>query len=266
MPNSPIPVHIAHSQPKIFTHSSRMRKGVRGHMMLIKLSTLTSLILMIKKKQIFHNLSKGLNQSKLKIEEEGKAKSHSKSKTPLQYRYNRNNTLMKIPIITTTMRITKVNPEAIDSIEANILDDFSEVKILMAEANVPKTHIKVNIKVTIIKAITTKAIMVYTTMHIEAIIRVIIMANLKAEVVVMVEVITMRAVAAGLIIEAITTINTINGHDDDYQPDQYGPPCALCGGYNHSPKHCFKGEHDINDIMEKMNISGHHSQQSGLYS
>ena len=22
------------------------------------------------------------------------------------------------------------------------------------------------------------------------------------------------------------------------------------------PKHCFKGEHDINDIMEKMNISG----------
>ena len=32
------------------------------------------------------------------------------------------------------------------------------------------------------------------------------------------------------------------GHDDDYQPDQYGPPCALCGGYNHSPKHCFKGE------------------------
>ena len=56
------------------------------------------------------------------------------------------------------------------------------------------------------------------------------------------------------------------GHDDDYQPDQYGPPCALCGGYNHSPKHCFKGEHDINDIMEKMNISGHQSQQSGLYS
>ena len=56
------------------------------------------------------------------------------------------------------------------------------------------------------------------------------------------------------------------GHDDDYQPDQYGPPCALCGGYKHSPTHCFKGEHDINDIMEKMNISGHQSQQSGLYS
>ena len=89
------------------------------------------------------------------------------------------------------MRITEVNPEAIDPIEANILDNFSEVKILVAEANVPKTHIKVHIKVTIIKAITTKAIMVYTTTHIEAIIRVIIMAKLEAEAMVMVEVITM---------------------------------------------------------------------------
>ena len=25
------------------------------------------------------------------------------------------------------------------------------------------------------------------------------------------------------------------GHDDKYQTDQYGPPCALWGGYNHSP-------------------------------
>ena len=31
-------------------------------------------------------------------------------------------------------------------------------------------------------------------------------------------------------------------------------------------KHCFKGEHHINDIMEKMNISRHQSQSSGLYS
>ena len=108
------------------------------------------------------------------------------------------------------MRITEVNPETIDLIEASILDDFSEVKILVEEANVPKTHTKVNIKVTIIKAITTKAIVVYTTAHVEAIIGVIIMANLEAEAVVMVKVITMDAVAAGLIIEAITTINTIS--------------------------------------------------------
>ena len=55
-------------------------------------------------------------------------------------------------------------------------------------------------------------------------------------------------------------------HDDKYQMDQYGPPCGLCGGYNHSPKHCFKGEYDINDIMEKMNNNGHQTQSSGLYS
>ena len=52
--------------------------------------------------------------------------------------------------------------------------------------------------------------MVYTTTHIEAINRVIIMANLEAEAMVMVKVITVDAVTAGLIIEAITIINTIS--------------------------------------------------------
>ena len=108
------------------------------------------------------------------------------------------------------MRITEVNPEAIDPIEVNILDDFSEVKIHMVEANILKTYTKVNIKVTIIKVITTKAIMVYTTTHIETINRVTIMANLDAEAVVEAEVITMDVVMAGLIIKAITTINTIS--------------------------------------------------------
>ena len=117
---------------------------------------------------------------------------------------------MKIPIITTTMRITEVNPEAIDPIEAKLLDNFSEVKFLVVEANVIKIHIKVNTKVIIIKAITTKVLMVNTTTHIEAIIRVIVMANLEAEAVVMVELITMDTVTAGLIIEAITTTNTIS--------------------------------------------------------
>ena len=165
---------------------------------------------MIKKKQIFLNLLKGPDQSKPKLEAEGKANSHNKSKNPLQYRYKKNNTLMKTLIITTTMRIIQVNPEAVDLIEANILDDFSEVKILMVEANILKTHTKVNIKVTIIKVINTKATVVYTTIHIEAINRVIIMANLEAEAVVMAEVITADAVTAGLIIKAMTTINTIS--------------------------------------------------------
>ena len=108
------------------------------------------------------------------------------------------------------MRIIEVNPEAIDLIEPNIRDDFSEVKTPVVEANILKTHTKVNIKVTIIKVITTKAIVVYTTTHIETINRVTIMANLEAEAMVMAEVITMDVVVAGLIIKAITTINTIS--------------------------------------------------------
>ena len=51
----------------------------------------------------------------------------------------------------------------------------------------------------------------------------------------------------------------------DPQPEQYGPPWSLCGRFNHSPKHCYKGEHDINNIMEKMSINPHQSQQDNLY-
>ena len=51
----------------------------------------------------------------------------------------------------------------------------------------------------------------------------------------------------------------------DPHTEQYGPPCSLCGGFNHSPKHCYKGEHDINNIMEKMNINPHQQQQGNLY-
>ena len=54
-------------------------------------------------------------------------------------------------------------------------------------------------------------------------------------------------------------------HDDSLQVEQYGPPCALCSGFNHSPKHCFKGEHDINNLMEKMSLGSKYQHQSGLY-
>ena len=51
----------------------------------------------------------------------------------------------------------------------------------------------------------------------------------------------------------------------DQPTEQYGPPCSLCSGFNHSPKHCYKGEHDINNIMEKMSINPHQQQQGSLY-
>ena len=85
---------------------------------------------------------------------------------------------------------------------------------------------------------------------------------------VMVELITMDTVTAGLIIEVITTTNTISiiimimttslnnmAHHVHYVVATITPPNIV-----------FKGEHGINNIMEKMNVSGHQSQQSSLYS
>ena len=74
------------------------------------------------------------------------------------------------------------------------------------------------------------------------------------------------AVMAELIIRVATEfINISITHMTDPQTEQYGPPCSLCRGFNHSPKHCYKGEHDINNIMEKMSINPHQQQQSNLY-
>ena len=107
--------------------------------------------------------------------------------------------------------------------------------------------------------------MVYTTAHIETIDRVTIMANIEAEAMVMAEVITTDIVTAGLIIEAITTINTISTMVMIMITNliNMARHVHYVVGYDHLPKHCFKGEHDISDIMKKMNISGHQSQQSG---
>ena len=97
---------------------------------------------------------------------------------------------MMILIITITMRITEVTPEAIDLTDAKIQVNFSEVKIHMEEVNAVKTHTKANIRVIAIKVIITKAIVVYIITHVEIFNKVIIMVNLQAEAMVMAEVIT----------------------------------------------------------------------------
>ena len=206
---------------------------------------------------------KGAKPKQTKNRGRGKGKQQQqKPNPPLQYRLKKNNTLIKIPIIIITIRITGVNLEAIDHIEVNLLDGFLEVKIPMAEANVIKIHIRDNTKATIIKVI-----MINIIIHVEAIIKVILMANLEAETMVVVEANTKDMAMVGLIIEVITTTNIISivvmimtislsnmAHHVYYAVVTITPP-----------KHCFKGEHDINNIMEKMNINGHQSQQSILY-
>ena len=108
------------------------------------------------------------------------------------------------------MRITEVNPEATDLIEAKILVDFSEVKICMVEVNTVKTCTKATIRVIAIKAIITKAIVVYIITHIEIFNKVIIMANLEAEAMVVAEVITMDVVIVGPIIKVTITTSAIS--------------------------------------------------------
>ena len=108
------------------------------------------------------------------------------------------------------MRITDVNPEAIDLTEAKIQVNFSEVKIHVVEVNAVKTHTKANIRTIAITVIITKVIVVYIITHIEIFNRAIIMANLEAETMVMAEVITMDTVTVGPIIKAITTTNTVS--------------------------------------------------------
>ena len=103
------------------------------------------------------------------------------------------------------MKIIEVNSEAIDLREAKILVNFSEVKTHVVEVNTVKTHIKANIRVII-----TKAIVIYIITHIETINKVIIMANLEAEAMVMAEVIFTDAVMVLPIIKVITTTNTIS--------------------------------------------------------
>ena len=74
---------------------------------------------------------------------------------------------MMIVISTITMRITEVNPEAIDLTDAKILVNFSEIKIHVVEVNAVKTRPKANIRVTATKVIITKAIMVFIITHVE---------------------------------------------------------------------------------------------------
>ena len=160
---------------------------------------------MIKRKQIFLNPLKRHDPNNPNLEVEEKVSSLNKNQKILQYRYKMTNTITMILTIITTTKIIKVNLEDIDLTEAKIQVNFSEVKIHVAEVNAIKMPTKANIKTMV-----TKAIKVYIITHIEISNRVIIMANLEAEAMVIAEVITMATVTAGQIIEEIPTTNTIS--------------------------------------------------------
>ena len=173
---------------------------------------------------------------------------------------------MRILTIITIMRIIEVNSEGVDPIEAKIQVISSEAKIFVAEANKIKIHTKTNTRMTAIKAIITRAIEDFIITHIEISLRVIAMTIQEAEAMAKAEAIIVAMVMVGPIIKAMLTINTISimvmmmSTRQTNMVHHVHYVVAII-----TPKHCFKGEHDINDIMEKMNINGHQSQSSGLY-
>ena len=108
------------------------------------------------------------------------------------------------------MRITEVNPEAVDPIEAKIQDVPLEAKISVAEVKETRKHTKANIKMTAIKVIITRVIEAFFIIHVEISLKVIAMDSLQAEGVAEAEAITAAMVMVGLTIKAMLIINIIS--------------------------------------------------------
>ena len=117
---------------------------------------------------------------------------------------------MKILTTTTIIRITEVNPEAVDPIEAKIQDVPLEAKISVAEVKETRTRTKANIKLMAIKAIITRVIEDFIIIHVEIFCKVIVTDNLEAEAVAETEAIIAAMVMVGLVIKAMLIINIIS--------------------------------------------------------
>ena len=63
-------------------------------------------------------------------------------------------------------------------------------------------------------------------------------------------------------IDLVLTLGNMLQQDEHSKMEKFIEICAFCGGFNHSPKHCFKGEHDINNLMEKMSLGSSNQHQN----
>ena len=151
------------------------------------------------------------------------------------------------------MRIVEVTTKAVDPTGANTVVE-NHIEVLSKGEGDSKIIIEANTK-----SITDNVIPPMAAI----IIIIIIMAIIKVEVAV-VETIIDHAVVEEAITEATTIINTINITCMMMDPS-LNNMVHLCSGFNHSPKHCLKGEHDINNLMEKMSLGSSNSHQNGLY-
>ena len=99
--------------------------------------------------------------------------------------------------------------------------------------------------------------------HAEDITKVMDTANVVGEAVDVPEEVSICTDMAGVILEVRLTINTNNIMLMMIMIKLLSN--MVVHALYVADKHCYKVEHDINDIMEKMSINTHQAQQSGLY-
>ena len=158
--------------------------------------------------------------------------------------------LLQVKIEATDLLLVKAvadNLEASHS-EAEVRD-LSIIHVNFRTTGLREVYIRVTAINTVATANPTSRVINQIPTEEEAVARVL---N-KQEAVVMVGPITTI-----IIITSISIILMIS------RPNSMAHPVA-CRGFNHSPKHCYKGKHNINNIMEKMSINPHQQQQGNLY-
>ena len=165
-------------------------------------------------------------------------------------------------IITMITTMPQVRVEAADLLLVMAVTDNLEISHNKTEA---KDHNTANVSFRIIdiREVHPNKTILNTAITANPIFRKIKQITIEAKVMAVVLSIIGGTVVVGPTIRVVMEHTSISTHDS--QPEQYGLPCSLCSSFNHSPKHCYKGEHDINNIMEKMSINPHQSQQSNLY-
>ena len=221
--------------------------------------------LLIKMKQKYPHLLRGKNQSKpeveLNLKENLKVSDKTHQKTQRQMSHILMITLIMIIIMIIILPQVKIEATDILLVKAvadNLEDshskaearDLSIIHVNFRTTGFREAHIRVTAINTVATANPTSRVINQIPTEEEAM---AVVLN-KQEGAVMIGPITTI-----IIITSISIILMIS------RQNSKAPPCSLCSSFNHSPKHCYKGEHDINNIMEKMSINPHHQQQGTLY-
>ena len=215
-------------------------------------------------KQKYPHLSKAQNQNKEEVEANLKENLRFRDRTHQKTKRQKIHMPMTVPTTIIIMIITlpKVRQEAADYSMVRAVADNFEVSIREVEAR-DLSITNSNFRITDSRKVPIKVTVTNIVIPINRTSRVIKQTNTE------VEAMAMTHTKQGDVAMVGSNYHTNNNYQYQYyghdqQTEQYGPPCSLCRGFNHSIKHCYKGEHNINNIMEKMTINPHQQQQNNF--